>query len=118
MQLIPGGFGDRGTEGKIIATEFARLNNLPFFGICLGMQIATIEFSRNVCGLENANSTEFDKDTPHPVISLQEEQKGLTTMGGNMRLGASESSVFTGTKTHELYGSETIVERHRHRYDS
>ncbi|MEZ7956226.1 MAG: CTP synthase [Rubritalea sp.] len=115
--LIPGGFGDRGTEGKIIATQFARQNDIPFFGICLGMQIATIEFSRNVCGLENANSTEFDKETAHPVISLQEEQKGLTTMGGNMRLGASESTVFKGTKAYELYGSETITERHRHRYE-
>lgn len=115
--LIPGGFGDRGTEGKIIATQFARQNNIPFFGICLGMQIATIEFSRNVCGLENANSTEFDQDTTHPVISLQEEQKGLTTMGGNMRLGASEAKVFLGTKAHDLYGSELITERHRHRYE-
>jgi CTP synthase len=115
--LIPGGFGDRGTEGKIIATQFARQNGIPFFGICLGMQIATIEFSRNVCGLKNANSTEFDKETAHPVISLQEEQKGLTTMGGNMRLGASESAIFKGTKAYELYGSETITERHRHRYE-
>ncbi len=115
--LIPGGFGDRGTEGKIIATQFARQNKIPFFGICLGMQIATIEFARNVCGLENANSTEFDKSTPHPVISLQEEQKGLTTMGGNMRLGASIATIFLGTKAHELYGAETITERHRHRYE-
>ena len=115
--LIPGGFGDRGTEGKIVAAKFARENNVPYFGICLGMQIATIEFSRNVCGLEGANSTEFDADTPHPVISLQEEQKGLTTMGGNMRLGATESVVYPGTKAHELYGSENIVERHRHRYE-
>jgi len=115
--LIPGGFGDRGTEGKIIAAQFARQNNIPFFGICLGMQIATIEFSRNVCGLENANSTEFDPETAHPVISLQEEQKGLTTMGGNMRLGASEAKVFPGTKAYELYGSESIIERHRHRYE-
>jgi len=115
--LIPGGFGDRGTEGKIIATQFARQNNIPFFGICLGMQIATIEFARNVCQLENANSTEFDKDTVHPVISLQEEQKGLTTMGGNMRLGASTSKVLTGTKAYELYNSEIITERHRHRYE-
>lgn len=115
--LIPGGFGDRGTEGKIIATQFARQNNIPFFGICLGMQIATIEFSRNVCELEKANSTEFDQDTPHPVISLQEEQKGLTTMGGNMRLGASKAKVFPGTKAHDLYSSELITERHRHRYE-
>lgn len=115
--LIPGGFGDRGIEGKIIAAKFARENSVPYFGICLGMQIATIEFSRNVCNLENANSTEFDANTPHPVISLQEEQKGLTTMGGNMRLGATESTVYPNTKAHELYGSESIIERHRHRYE-
>lgn len=115
--LIPGGFGDRGTEGKIIAAQFARTNKVPYFGICLGMQIATIEFARNVCNLEEANSTEFDKDTQYPVISLQEEQKELTTMGGNMRLGASEATVYPGTKAHELYGAETITERHRHRYE-
>lgn len=115
--LIPGGFGDRGTEGKIIAAKFARENKIPYFSICLGMQIATIEFARNVCGLEGATSTEFDKDTAHPVICLQEEQQGLETMGGNMRLGATDSKVFPGTKAHELYGSELITERHRHRYE-
>ncbi len=115
--LIPGGFGDRGTEGKIIAAKFARENKIPYFSICLGMQIATIEFARNVCGLEGATSTEFDKNTAHPVICLQEEQQGLETMGGNMRLGATDSKVFPGTKAHELYGSELITERHRHRYE-
>ncbi|GAA5494053.1 CTP synthase [Rubritalea halochordaticola] len=115
--LIPGGFGDRGTEGKIIAAKFARENKIPYFGICLGMQIATIEFARNVCELSDANSTEFDKDTTHPVISLQEEQQGVKDMGATMRLGASDSKVFPGTKAHELYGSELITERHRHRYE-
>jgi len=116
--LIPGGFGDRGTEGKIVAATFARQNNIPYFGICLGMQIATIEFARNVCQLEDANSTEFNKETAHPVICLQEEQKKLTTMGGNMRLGAAEATIIAGTKTSDLYdGAETITERHRHRYE-
>jgi len=115
--LIPGGFGDRGTEGKILSAKFARENNVPLFGICLGMQIATIEFARNVCNLDGANSTEFNKDTAHPVISLQEEQQGLETMGANMRLGASNSKIFPDTKAFELYGSELITERHRHRYE-
>jgi CTP synthase len=115
--LIPGGFGDRGTEGKIIAAKFARENKIPYFGICLGMQIATIEFARNVCELEGATSTEFEKDTKHPVISLQEEQKGITTMGASMRLGSSDSIVYKNTKAFELYGSELITERHRHRYE-
>ena len=116
--LIPGGFGDRGTEGKIVAATFARQNNIPYFGICLGMQIATIEFARNVCNLEAANSTEFNKETAHPVICLQEEQKNLTTMGGNMRLGAADATIISGTKTSELYdGAETITERHRHRFE-
>jgi CTP synthase len=115
--LIPGGFGDRGTEGKILTAKFARENTIPFFGICLGMQIATIEFARNVCNLENANSTEFDKQTPHPVISLQEEQQGVEDMGATMRLGASDSKVLQGTVAEKLYGSDTISERHRHRYE-
>lgn len=115
--LIPGGFGDRGTEGKILTTKFARENKIPYFGICLGMQIATIEFARNVCSLENANSTEFDKNTSHPVISLQEEQQGVDTMGATMRLGSSESKVLPNTIAHQLYGQDTISERHRHRYE-
>ena len=115
--LIPGGFGDRGTEGKILTAKYARENKVPYFGICLGMQIATIEFARNVCGLENANSTEFDKATTHPVISLQEEQQGIEDLGATMRLGASDSQVLSGTKAFDLYGSESISERHRHRYE-
>lgn len=116
--LVPGGFGDRGTEGKILAAKYAREEQIPFFGICLGMQIATIEFARNVCGLEKANSTEFEKHTEHPVICLQEEQKGIEDLGATMRLGSSESVVFPGTKASELYGNaERIHERHRHRYE-
>ena len=116
--LIPGGFGDRGIEGKIEAARYAREQKIPFFGICLGMQIATIEFARNVCGLAEANSTEFAKDSPHPVICLQEEQQGVTDMGGSMRLGSCESILIAGTKSHELYGgADRIHERHRHRYE-
>jgi CTP synthase len=116
--LVPGGFGDRGTEGKILAAKYAREKRIPYFGICLGMQIATIEFARNVCGLKGANSTEFDKATPHPVICLQEEQKGVEDMGATMRLGASEAILFAGTRAAQLYGNaERIQERHRHRYE-
>ena len=116
--LVPGGFGDRGTEGKILAARYARESNIPYFGICLGMQIATIEFARNVCKLRDANSTEFDKETPYPVICLQEEQKGVEDMGATMRLGACESILFAGTRASDLYeGAATIHERHRHRYE-
>lgn len=115
--LIPGGFGDRGTEGKILATQFARENNIPFFGICLGMQIASIEFARDVCGLEGANSTEFNRATPHPVICLLDEQTGLETKGANMRLGTWKTILRAGTLAHQLYGQTEISERHRHRYE-
>jgi len=116
--LIPGGFGDRGTEGKILAAQYARENKIPFFGICLGMQIASIEFARNVCKLEDANSTEFDKDCVTPIISLQEEQQEVESKGGTMRLGSCESVVFSGTLAAELYGNvDRINERHRHRYE-
>jgi CTP synthase len=116
--LVPGGFGDRGIEGKVLAARYAREQNIPYFGICLGMQIATIEFARNVCGLEGANSTEFDKNTPHPVICLQEEQKGIHDMGATMRLGSCESILFAGTRASDLYGgADRIHERHRHRYE-
>jgi len=116
--LVPGGFGDRGIEGKILAAKYARENNIPYFGICLGMQIATIEYARNVCGLEGANSTEFDKNAPHPVICLQEEQKGVEDLGATMRLGSCESILFAGTQASDLYGgADRIHERHRHRYE-
>ena len=115
--LIPGGFGDRGTEGKILTAKYARENRIPYFGICLGMQIATIEFARNACQLTGANSTEFNKESPHPVISLQEEQQGVEDMGATMRLGASDSKILQDTVAHQLYRKDMISERHRHRYE-
>ncbi len=115
--LVPGGFGERGTEGKVDAIKFARERKIPFFGICLGMQCAVIEFARNVMGLEKANSTEFDKDTSHPVICLLDEQQNITYKGGTMRLGAQTSVVLPGTKVAAAYNSSTITERHRHRYE-
>ncbi|HUJ11995.1 MAG TPA: CTP synthase [Verrucomicrobiae bacterium] len=115
--LVPGGFGNRGIEGKILAAQYARENKIPYLGLCLGMQIAVIEFARNVCGLKDANSTEFDPKSPHPVICLLEEQKGIETKGGTMRLGAQTSKLVSGTKTRELYGTDEISERHRHRYE-
>lgn len=115
--LIPGGFGDRGTEGKILAAKYAREQDIPFFGICLGMQIAVIEFARNVAGLTGANSTEFDKAAPHPVISLMEEQKKVINMGGTMRLGTWVTDLAPGSRAYNLYQSATITERHRHRYE-
>lgn len=115
--LIPGGFGDRGTEGKIAAARFARENGIPYFGLCLGMQIAVIEYARNVAGLENANSTEFDATTQHPVVCLMEEQKELTTKGGTMRLGAYPCKLSKDSFSYEAYGRETVHERHRHRFE-
>ncbi|PIR16526.1 MAG: CTP synthetase [Deltaproteobacteria bacterium CG11_big_fil_rev_8_21_14_0_20_49_13] len=115
--LVPGGFGERGTEGKIKAIKFAREHKVPFFGICLGMQMAVVEFARHVVGLKGANSTEFDEKTPHPVIDLMEEQKAVTTKGATMRLGAYPCSIEKGTKAHVAYGEKEISERHRHRYE-
>jgi len=115
--LIPGGFGERGTEGKIIAAGYARRNGIPFFGICLGMQLAVAEFSRNVCGLELANSTEFNPDTPNPVIEVMPDQKGITRKGGTMRLGAYECVIEPDTKAYEAYKEKRIYERPRHRYE-
>jgi CTP synthase len=115
--LIPGGFGNRGTDGKILAVQFAREKKIPYFGICLGMQIATIEFARNVCKLKDAHSTEFDAKTPHPVICLLEEQEGVETMGATMRLGTWETHLTKGSLARKLYGKEVINERHRHRYE-
>jgi len=115
--LVPGGFGDRGIEGKIAAVQYARERGIPFFGICLGMQCAVIEFARNVCGLEGAHSMEFAPDSPQPVIDLMEEQKKITNMGGTMRLGAYPCVLGEGSRAHDLYQAKEISERHRHRYE-
>jgi|TARA_E500000178_G_C17034915_1_gene762836 CTP synthase len=115
--LIPGGFGDRGTEGKIIAARYARENGTPYFGLCLGMQIAVIEYARNVADLEAANSTEFDSDTPHPVIHIMDDQKDLTTKGGNMRLGACPCRLSEDSNSYHAYEQIDIEERHRHRFE-
>ena len=115
--LVPGGFGERGVEGKISATRFARENEVPFLGLCLGMQVATIEFARNVCGLENANSAEFDPEGEHCVIHLLEEQKGVTDKGASMRLGTWPTLIKKGTLAAKVYGTGKIRERHRHRYE-
>jgi CTP synthase len=115
--LVPGGFGDRGVEGKIKAVKFARESRTPYLGLCLGMQVASIEFARNVCGLENANSTEFDPATPHPVISLMDEQVDVTDKGASMRLGTWETKIREGTLAHQVYGKTHASERHRHRYE-
>ncbi|MEG1649607.1 MAG: CTP synthase, partial [Rikenellaceae bacterium] len=114
--LVAPGFGGRGTEGKMSAIKFARENNVPFFGICLGMQCAVIEFARNVLGFVGANSTEMSS-TKFPVIDLMEEQKGVTEKGGTMRLGSYPCNLMPGTKSYEAYGCEQISERHRHRYE-
>jgi CTP synthase len=124
--LVPGGFGKRGTEGKIKAIRYARENKVPYLGICLGMQLATIEFARHVCGLEGANSTEFDPDTPHPVVALITEWLDRTgrierrteksDLGGTMRLGTQKCPVEAGTLAARIYGP-AVAERHRHRYE-
>jgi CTP synthase len=115
--LVPGGFGERGIEGKVEAIRFARQRGIPYFGICLGMQCAVIEFARNVVGLRGANSTEFDKDNPHPVICLLDDQKTITDKGGTMRLGAHPAKLVPGSKAAECYAAQEISERHRHRYE-
>jgi CTP synthase len=115
--LVPGGFGERGIEGKIKAVRFARERDIPFLGICLGMHCAVVEFARSVCDMEDANSTEFDKDTPHPAICLLDEQKSITDKGGTMRLGAQETRLESESLAAKLYGETTIFERHRHRYE-
>ena len=115
--LVAPGFGERGIEGKIEAVKFARENKIPFFGICLGMQMAVIEFSRNVLGLKNANSTEMNPNTPHPVIDLMDNQKNITDLGGTMRLGAWECELKEGSLSNQIYNAEMISERHRHRYE-
>ncbi|PWU67010.1 CTP synthase [Gracilibacillus dipsosauri] len=116
--LVPGGFGDRGIEGKIEAIRYARENRIPFLGICLGMQLATVEFARNVLGLEGANSAEIDPQTPYPIIDLLPEQKEISEMGGTLRLGLYPCRLKDGTKTKEVYDNEDVVyERHRHRFE-
>lgn len=115
--LVPGGFGRRGIEGKIEAARYARENKIPYLGLCLGMQIAVIEYARNVCGLEGAHSTEFNHDTPHPVIALLDEQRGVTSKGASMRLGGYLCNLQEGSKAREAYGEEQVKERHRHRYE-
>ncbi|MBE8539051.1 glutamine hydrolyzing CTP synthase [Geoglobus acetivorans] len=115
--LVPGGFGSRGVEGKIMAIKYARENNIPFLGICLGFQLSVIEFTRNVLGYDGANSTEFDENTPHPVIDLLPEQKEIDELGGTMRLGDIEITLKENTIAHSLYQTEKILERHRHRYE-
>jgi CTP synthase len=115
--LVPGGFGDRGIEGKILTISHSRKKNIPFFGICLGLQCAVIEFARNVCGLAGANSKEFDQETPHPVISLLEDQEIVLEKGGTMRLGAYLCKLGADTKVRAIYGADSVMERHRHRYE-
>jgi len=115
--LVPGGFGVRGIEGKIEAVRFARERKVPFLGLCLGLQVAVVEFARNVAGMEGANSSEFDPDTEYPVIDLLPEQEGVLDLGGTMRLGASPSKLIPGTKAYQAYGALVVRERHRHRYE-
>src|SRR5918996_1110034 len=115
--LVPGGFGVRGVEGKILAARFARERGVPYLGICLGMQVAVAEFARHVAGMDGANSTEFDPETPYPVIDLLPEQKEVADMGGTMRLGADPIKLHADTRAREIYGEAVIYERHRHRYE-
>jgi CTP synthase len=115
--LVPGGFGSRGVEGKILAIQYARENGVPFLGICYGLQCVVIEFARHACGLKDAHTTEIEKDTPHPVVCLMEEQEQVVDLGATMRLGAWPCSLVPGTKAHAAYGETTISERHRHRFE-
>jgi CTP synthase len=115
--FVPYGFGPRGTEGKIAAVKFARENDMPFLGICYGFQLAVIEFARGVCGLKDANSTEINPNTPHPVIDLMPEQRGVEIKGATMRLGAHKIILEKDTLAHRLYQQTDIYERHRHRYE-
>jgi len=115
--LVPGGFGKRGTEGKIQAIQYARENNIPFLGLCLGLQLSVVEFARHVAGMDGAHSTEFDEKTKYPVIDLIPEQRNIKTMGATMRLGAYDCKIEPGTLAHRVYGKKKISERHRHRYE-
>ncbi len=115
--LVPGGFGDRGTEGMILAIEYARINKIPFLGICLGMQMAIVEFARHVLGYEDANSIELDPSTKHPVIALMPDQESVEDLGGTLRLGSYPCVLADSSKALELFGKKEIQERHRHRYE-
>jgi CTP synthase len=115
--LVPGGFGDRGSEGKIRAIQFARENDIPFFGICLGMQMAVVEYARNVCGLEGANSAEFNRNAQHLVVDIMPDQRGIKDKGATMRLGAYPCTIKPGSLAAQIYGTSKISERHRHRYE-
>ena len=115
--LIPGGFGDRGIEGKILAAKYARENKIPYFGICLGMQIAVIEYARDVLGLDGANSTEFNESTLYPVIYIMDDQKDIVDKGATMRLGSYECALVEGSRASKAYGQKSVRERHRHRFE-
>ena len=115
--VIPGGFGVRGVEGKIAAAEYARVNNVPCLGLCLGMQVMTIEFARHVLGMSDAHSTEFDPTSQHPVIDIMNDQRDVTNKGGTMRLGAYYAVLQPGSKVARAYGEPVVSERHRHRYE-
>ena len=115
--LVPGGFGHRGTEGKILAAKYARENNIPYLGLCLGMQLAIVEFAKNVCGLKDADSTEFTPDTKNPVICILPDKEGIEDIGGTLRLGAYPCRLKKDTIAYRLYKKEDISERHRHRYE-
>lgn len=115
--LVPGGFGDRGVEGKITTVKYAREQKIPFFGICLGMQVASIEYARNVLGLEGAHSAEIDPSTPYPIIDLLPEQKDIEDLGGTLRLGLYPCKLQEGSKAYQAYENEVVYERHRHRYE-
>jgi len=115
--LIPGGFGERGIKGKVQAARYARENRIPYLGLCLGMQVAVIDFAQHVCGLTDAMSVEFDPNTPNPVIHLMDEQEGVVNKGGTMRLGQYSCVVKENTQLHDLYKQSLIYERHRHRYE-
>ena len=115
--LIPGGFGERGIEGKVDAARIAREKGIPYLGICLGRQIAVVEFARHVCGMDGANSAEFDPETPYPVVDLLPEQKEVSDLGGSMRLGADPVKLHDDTRAREIFGEAVIYKRHRHRYE-
>ena len=115
--IVPGGFGSRGVEGKIKVIRYARENKIPFLGLCYGLQLAVIEYARNICNLKDANSTEINPNTPYPLIDILPEQKNVVNKGGTMRLGAYPANLVMGTLVHSLYNKDVVYERHRHRYE-